>query len=133
MKQYLFIILANIFMCASSYALSINTDEPRTIVADKIVYDVKSETIKTSGDTEITNKSGQRMTLTDSYISSKGSELSGDEIKLWLGNHVYVESDNITRRGDLTIARNATFTACDDCDSYGDAWEITTYKIIHDM
>lgn len=113
--------------------MSVNMDEPHTIVADKIEYDVKSETIKTVGDTEIVNQSGQRMTLTDSYITQQGEELSGDDIKLWLGDHVYVESDNITRRGDLTIARHATFTACDDCDAYGDAWVISTYKIIHDM
>ena len=133
MKKILFIIFSNILYVSSSYALAINMEEPRTIIADKIVYDVKSETIKASGDAEITNKSGQRMTLTDSYISQRSTTLSGDEIKMWLGNHVYVESDNITRDGELTIARHATFTACDDCDSYGNAWEITTSKIVHDM
>lgn len=130
-KLYLFFIV--LFVSADAGAVSINMDEPRTITADKIEYDVKSETIKTIGNTEIINQSGQRMTLTDSYITSKGEELSGDDIKLWLGNHVYVESNNITRKGDLTIARRATFTACDDCDEYGDAWEISTYKIVHDM
>ena len=130
-KLYLFFIV--LFVSADADAVSINMDEPRTITADKIEYDVKSETIKTIGNTEIINQSGQRMTLTDSYITSKGEELSGDDIKLWLGNHVYVESNNITRKGDLTIARRATFTACDDCDEYGDAWEISTYKIVHDM
>ena len=93
MKKLLLIFL-NILFIASSHAVSINVEEPRTIVADKIEYDVKSETIKTSGTTEITNQSGQRMTLTDSYISGQGSELSGEEIKLWLGNHVYVESSS---------------------------------------
>ncbi len=112
---------------------ALNLDEPRTITAQRIEYDVKSETIKTVGDTEIINESGQRLTLGDSYITQQGDELVGEDIKMWLGNHVYVESDNITRKGDLTIARNATFTACDDCDAYGDAWKITTYKIIHDM
>lgn len=112
---------------------ALNLDEPRTITAQKIEYDVKSETIKTVGDTEIINESGQRLTLGDSYITQQGDELAGEDIKMWLGNHVYVESDNITRKGDLTIARHATFTACDDCDAYGDAWKITTYKIIHDM
>ena len=89
-------------MCLASGvadAMSINMDEPRTIVADKIEYDVKSDTIKTVGNTEIVNQSGQRMTLMDSYITQQGGELSGDNIKLWLGNHVYVESDNVTRRG----------------------------------
>lgn len=128
-SAFLMFILAS----ANADAMSVNMDEPRTITADRIEYDVKSETIKTVGNTEIVNQSGQRMTLTDSYITQQGEELSGDDIKLWLGNHVYVESDNITRKGDLTIARRATFTACDDCDAYGDAWEISTYKIIHDM
>ncbi|MBQ8042239.1 MAG: LPS-assembly protein LptD [Alphaproteobacteria bacterium] len=112
---------------------ALNLDEPRTITAQKIEYDVKSETIKTIGETEIVNESGQRLTLGDSYITQQGDELAGEDIKMWLGNHVYIESDNIIRKGDLTIARHATFTACDDCDAYGDAWKITTYKIIHDM
>ena len=132
MKRY-WLFLLFVFVSGTAVAMSVDIDEPRTITADKIEYDVKSDTIKTIGNTEIVNKSGQRMTLTDSYITQQGGELSGDDIKLWLGNHVYVESDNITRRGDLTIARNAIFTACDNCDTYGDAWEISTYKIIHDM
>ena len=126
------------FLCAmlltsGAMAAGMGIDEPKTITATKIEYDVKTESIKTSGNTEIVNASGQRLTLTDSYITQQGEELSGDDIKLWLGHHVYIESDNITRKGDLTIARRATFTACDDCDAYGDAWEISTYKIIHDM
>ena len=126
------------FLCAmlltsGAMAAGMGIDEPKTITATKIEYDVKTESIKTSGNTEIVNASGQRLTLTDSYITQQGEELSGDDIKLWLGHHVYIESDNITRKGDLTIARQATFTACDDCDAYGDAWEISTYKIIHDM
>ncbi len=134
MNKYFGIFLVIMMATAKNAgALSVDMDEPRLITADRIEYDVKTESIKTSGNTEIINQSGQRLTLTDSYITQQGDELSGDDIKLWLGNHVYVESDNITRKGDLTIARRATFTACDDCDAYGDAWEISTYKIIHDM
>ncbi len=132
MKKW-FVFLTSAMATVNAGAVSVDMNEPRTITADRIEYDVKQETIKTSGNTEIVNASGQRLTLTDSYITQQGDELSGDDIKLWLGNHVYVESDNITRKGDLTIARNALFTACDDCDAYGDAWKISTYKIIHDM
>ena len=114
-------------------AASVDMETPKTITADKIEYDVKTETIKTSGNTEIVNASGQRMTLTDSYLSKNGENLSGDDIKLWLGDHVYIESDNITRSGIETTAFNATFTACDNCDAFGDAWKITTQKIVHDM
>ncbi len=132
MRKITLFLLSFIYITTAN-AASMDINTPKTIVADKIEYDVKSETIKTSGDTEITNQSGQRMTLTDSYITQQGANLSGDNIRLWLGNHVYVESDNITRDGDITIARNATFTACDDCDAFGNAWTISTYKIIHDM
>lgn len=121
------------FLSSDAYALSVNVEEPRTIVSDKIVYDVRAETIQASGETEIINASGQKMTLTDSYISQQGKTLSGDDIKMWLGNHVYVESDNIEREGDLTIAKSAWFTACDDCDPYGDAWSVYARKIIHNM
>lgn len=121
------------FSTAPLMAASVDFDEPKTITASKIEYDVKSESIRTSGKTEIVNSSGQRLTLTDSYISKTGDELSGDDIKLWLGQHVYVESDSITRAGDETIARHAMFTACDNCDQYGDAWQITATKIVHDM
>ena len=125
--------LMSVFAPIVANAMSVDTDTPKTITADKIEYDVKSETLKTSGDTEIVNQSGQRMTLTDSYLSKNGKNLSGSDIKLWLGDHVYVESDNIVRSGIDTIAYDATFTACDNCDAFGDAWTITTKKITHDM
>lgn len=130
-KINLFLILC--FCTAPAYSASIDINTPKTINADKIEYDVQNKTIKTSGETEIVNQSGQRMTLTDSYLSENGESLSGDDIKLWLGNHVYIESDKITREGPDTIAYQATFTACDDCDVYGDAWKISTKKIVHDM
>ncbi|MCM1223005.1 MAG: LPS assembly protein LptD [Lachnospiraceae bacterium] len=120
-------------LAQSGYGMGFDVNGPKTITADKIEYDVKSETIKTSGKTEITNASGQRMTLTDSYISQKGANLSGDDIRIWLGQHVYIESESITRDGDITIARGAEFTACDDCDPYGDAWTVTATKIVHNM
>ena len=121
------------FVPVVSYAASVDIETPKTITSEKIEYDVKTETIKTSGETEIVNQTGQRMTLTDSYLSKNGDNLSGNDIKLWLGDHVYIESDNIVHEGDKTIAYNAMFTACDDCDAYGDAWEIRTAKIIHNM
>lgn len=114
-------------------SMSVSVDEPKTITADKIEYDLKNSTIKTSGQTQIVNKSGQRMTLVDSYISEDGNSLTGDDIKLWIGEHVYIESANIERTGNTTVARDALFTACDNCDGFGDAWKISTYKIVYKM
>ena len=133
MKKLKASLLAYLCIIAHAYGLGIDVKEPKTVVADKIEYNVKSEEIKTVGNTEITNKSGQRMTLVDSYISSKGDNVSGNDIQLWLGHHIYVESKNIVRDGNITIARDALFTACADCDSYGEAWEIWAKKFTHNM
>jgi len=132
MKKICLLILS-ITVCGTSKAASVNLSEPKTIIADKIEYDVKSESIKTSGDTEIINQSGQRMTLRDSYISKDGTALDGDDIKLWLGEHVYIDAQTVTRDGDITIARHATFTACDGCDPYGNAWTISATTVRHNM
>lgn len=133
MKKLGTFIIGYSLTVVAANATSVDIDTPKTIISDKIEYDVKSEVIRTSGNTEIVNQSGQRMTLTDSYLSRTGDKLSGDDIKIWLGQHVYIESDNITREGDETIALKATFTACDNCDAFGDAWKISTRKIVHDM
>lgn len=117
----------------SALAISFDTNEPVVINADKIEYDANSETIKTSGKTEITNQSGQKITLTDSYLSKNGKDLSGNDIELWLGPHVYVESKNVSRDNDKTIARDAMFTACKNCDELGETWEISSKEIKHDM
>ncbi len=131
-KQY-FAFLIGIVSAPAMASMSVDLNEPTLIKAEKIEYDLKSETIKTTGKTEISNKSGQKMTLTDSYLTKNGKDLSGNDIQIWLGEHVYLESENITRDGDITIARDATFTACKNCDTYGEAWEITSKKIKHNL
>lgn len=132
MKRIVPIFVA-LFGATRAVAISFDVNQPKTITADKIEYNVKSETIKTHGDTEIVNASGQRMTLRDSYISKSGDDLAGDDMKIWLGQHVYLESEKITRDGDITVAHDAVFTACDDCDDFGDAWQISATTAIHDM
>lgn len=115
-------------------AISVDMDEPTVIKAEKIEYDLKTETIKTTGKTEISNKSGQKMTLVDSYITKNGTDLSAGDIQIWLGPHVYLESESIAKEDNLTVAKHATFTACKDCDSFGgEAWEISARRIKHDL
>lgn len=126
-------ILALILISHNANAISVDMNEPTVIKADKIEYDLKTETIKTVGKTEISNKSGQKMTLADSYITKNGTDLSGNDIQIWLGPHVYVESKNVTKEDDITIAKKASFTACKNCDSFGEAWEISANKIKHNL
>ncbi len=112
-------------------AAPIDMDAPKTITAPKIEYNVKTQDIQTSGPTEITNASGQRMTLRDTYLGKNAETFTGDDIELWLGKHVYVAADQITRGTPKTVARDAVFTACDGCDAFGNAWEISTTRFVH--
>lgn len=115
-----------------AYGASVNLDEPKTITAPKIEYNVKSEEIRTTGQTEIVNQSGQKLTLMDSYLAPSVESLAGGDMELWLGNHVYVKADRFTRDGAETVAHDAMFTACEGCDPYGNAWEISATTFIHD-
>ena len=129
-KLFAFLML---FAPMPLFAIGVDANEPKTIKSEKIEYDVKSVNVKTSGKTEITNASGQRMTLTDSYMSKNGDNMSGKDVQIWLGQHVYIKSDKITHDGPDTIAENAEFTACDGCDAFGNAWAIWASKITHNM
>lgn len=113
-------------------ALGVNTNEAKTIKSDSIEYNVKTEEMKASGNTEITNASGQRIKSNSLTISKDKNSVSSNDIELWLGKHVYIRAKEITRDGVETVAKNAEFTACDECDDYGNAWEIFSKKVIHD-
>ncbi|MBQ6011563.1 MAG: LPS-assembly protein LptD, partial [Alphaproteobacteria bacterium] len=113
-------------------ALGVNMNEAKTIKSDSIEYNVKTEEMKASGNTEITNASGQRIKSNSLTISKDKNSVSSNDIELWLGKHVYIRAKEITRDGVETVAKNAEFTACDECDDYGNAWEIFSKKVIHD-
>jgi LPS-assembly protein len=121
--------------CIGAYAApeALNLDEPKTIVADKIEYNVKDSKIETFGKTTVTTQSGQTLKLNNSSFSDKGTTINGQDVELWLGEHFYIKSKDVSRDGDITIAHDAVFTACNGCDSYGNAWEISATKIKHDM
>ena len=162
-----FISFLSFFSLASNSfgvaTVGINMDEAKTIKSDKIEYDLKTQNIKasgnteitntsgqtaksdmieynintkevkTSGNTEITNEIGQRAKMDRLTLSQNQEKISADNVELWLGNHMYVQAKNVTRDGTITTALGAEFTACDGCDEYGNAWEIFSHKFISDM
>lgn len=127
------LIFTSLLIPCSLCAAVLDIDAPKTIEAPKIEYNAKSSEIKTTGNTKITNTSGQKITLVDSYISNKGANAAGSDIELWLGENVHVTADSILREDEYTISKGATFTACYGCDEFGNIWEISTTKITHDM
>lgn len=128
-------IKLSLLMClitTNAFCLGVDTDSPKTLKSDKIYYNVKSEEIKASGNTELTNTAGQRVKLNELSLSKKQSDVAAKDIELWLGSHVYIKADSITHNSDETIAKHADFTACYECDAYGNAWDIHARTIIHD-
>ena len=130
--RYIIAFLSGCFFITTAFALGVDMDSAKTIKSDKIEYNVKTEEIKTSGNTEITNASGQKIKANNLSLSKDKSNVDANEIELWLGSHVYIKADSITRDKKETIAKNAEFTACDGCDDYGNAWEISSKTVIHD-
>ncbi|MBR5904705.1 MAG: LPS-assembly protein LptD [Alphaproteobacteria bacterium] len=116
----------------NSFGIGVNLDEAKTIKADKIKYNIKSEELQTSGNTEMTNASGQKIKLKEASLVKLNSNVAAKDIELWLGSNVYIKAKEINKNNQITTADRAMFTACDGCDSFGHAWEITGNEIIHD-
>ncbi len=128
-KSALALVLFSSF-CSNAFAL-IDSDSPKTIVADKIEYNSKTKSVSTVGNAEITNTAGQRITLQDSHFSNQMQEMGGQNVDAKLGNHLRLSADNVVKDGELTVARHAVYTACDDCDSDTNAWEVSASKVVH--
>lgn len=124
--------LSMCFIATGALAIGIDLDGPKTIKSDMIEYNVKTEEMKASGNTEMVNSAGQRVKLNSLTISKDKNNISTSDIELWLGQHVYIRADEMKREDAETVAKNAEFTACDKCDDYGNAWQIFGREIIHD-
>lgn len=116
----------------NAVALGINMEESKSIKSDFIEYNVKTEEMKAVGNTEIINKSGQKVKSDNLSLTKDKTKMDADDIELWLGSHVYIRAEEITKRSEETIAHDAVFTACEGCDEYGNAWMISSNKVIHD-
>ena len=130
--KYLISFLSICFLVTDAVAIGINLDEPKTIRSDSIEYNIKTEEMKASGNTEMTNAVGQRVKFEKLTISKDRNNISTSDVELWLGQHVYIRAEEMTHDNSETVAKNAEFTACDECDDYGNAWEIFGKEIIHD-
>lgn len=119
-------------MTSNAVAIGINLDEAKSIKSDFIEYNVKTEEMKASGNTEIVNKSGQKVKSDSLSLTKDKTKMDAGDIELWLGNHVYLHAEEVSKRNEETIAHDAIFTACEGCDEYGNAWVISSNKVIHD-
>ncbi len=132
MKQYLTSFLL-LFLPNFAFAFGLDVNTPKTITASEIEYDIKSNSIKTIGGAEIKNEDGNRITLTDSYISNKTNNIDGyaNNIELWIGESGKITADKISTNNKISTSENTNFTMCEGCDDYGNAWEISSSEIVH--
>ncbi|MCQ2574609.1 MAG: LPS assembly protein LptD [Alphaproteobacteria bacterium] len=132
MREYIRFSLLLCFIASSAMAIGVNEKEAKTVTSQKIIYNTKTGDIKTSGKTEVVNASGQKM-VADKTSFSKTSDLAkAKNIEIWLGQNVYINAEEVERTSTETIAKSSLFTACDKCDEFGHAWEITSTTINHD-
>ena len=130
-KKYIFFILTLFFYTVGN-ATSLDTSAPKTISAPKIEYNIGSKSVKTSGNTSITNQTGQSISLIDAYLSEKNSEMSGKEVALYLTKQTRITSENIAKNGDITTALHLTYTTCANCGDSVDAWMISASRLKHE-
>lgn len=130
-KIYAFCLLA-LFFCAAASAAGLDANAPKTITAPKIEYDVTEKAIKTTGDTSITNESGQSINLVDAYLSEKNTNVSGKEVTLYLSKQTKITAKDIQKDGDKTTALHLSYTTCANCGDVRDAWSISASKLDHE-
>lgn len=102
------------------------------ITTDNFEYNTKTKEMRATGNTEMTNAAGQRFRANNLTLSKNQNNVDAKNVELWLGSHVYLRAKTVTRDAEETVAKHAEFTACDGCDDYGNAWEIFSTKVIHD-
>ena len=118
------LLIAN---CQLLIAASIDYQE---INADKVIYNPKSGEMKTSGQTEIISKTGQKMTLADAYVFQ--NKAAGKGISVEWDNHTLMTAKTLDKNGDMTVAKSVTYTACHKCDEAGTAWTVHATDMTHD-
>ncbi|MDR3208648.1 MAG: LPS assembly protein LptD [Rickettsiales bacterium] len=123
------IIFLSVFFFYSA-ACRAEVVEYKEINAEKINYNVKSGEIKTGGKTEVIGKSGEKLTLVDAY-ASKG-RADGKHLLVEWDKRTLMTAETLSKSGNLTRAENVTYTACHNCDSFGNAWTVHATDMKHD-
>ena len=131
----LFLILCSLLfaLCAGAAgAVGLDADAPKTITAEKIEYDLKAKSIKTAGETTITNQTGQKVTLVDAYLGDRNIQAGGGRIVLYLSPRTRVTAESMEKDGDVTTALDPTYTTCAGCDESVEAWVLSASRMTHD-
>jgi LPS-assembly protein len=123
-------IITAVFLSLIVSIAGAEVPEYQTIDSDKINYNIRSEELKTSGRTEITSKSGPKMTLVDAYVSKR--DAGGRNVVVEWDEHTLMSAEKFQKNDNLTFAESVSYTACHNCDPVGTAWTVHATDMTHD-
>ncbi|MCL1785601.1 MAG: LPS assembly protein LptD [Alphaproteobacteria bacterium] len=123
---------SSLLVFSSAHALSLDTSSDKTITADRIEFDRKTQSIKTAGDTKMETSDGKRMTLLDAYMDNRGAHAGGQRVEVWLGTRTHFSAASVEKQDNITLAQSVVYTACGDCDTNVNAWEVSADRMRHD-
>lgn len=111
-----------------------NTNVPKKVVAEKVIYDMNTGVARTEGKTTLTAESGQSLTLYDAEISKDLSFAKVEDIELYLSDSVRVKADKIAKKSEETNFYDLNYTACADKKNPEKlcAWAIGSGRLLHD-
>jgi len=129
-KKILFLIPYSLFLipCLSHAALDLAAS--RSITADRIEFDRRTQSIHTAGHTEM-ETAGTRMTLIDAYLDQRGARAGGQQAVVWLGQRTNFTAEVVSKDNNITTATNVVYTACSECDEGINAWELSASRMRH--
>ncbi|MDR1697175.1 MAG: LPS assembly protein LptD [Rickettsiales bacterium] len=133
MIKKLFVTLSLCHFVTCGFAAMLDTDSAKTITADKIEYDTKTQSVKTSGRVRIENASGQSANADAGFFSQDYKTANARNAEMMLGAHTHVSAADMKRDGALSVANDISYTTCwDGGDACVRGWEITASKLSHD-
>ena len=108
----------------------------RTLKADKIVYNLTTDTAKAVGNVEFTDSNGDRHEAEQVTFNNAMKDGFVEGLKTFLiDGSRFTADEGEHKRGNETVMRDATYTPCDTCENDPEdlpLWQIRASEVTHD-
>ncbi len=112
--------------------------EERTLLADEIIYDQKTDNVVARGNVSLMEPSGEVFFANEAVLTDQLRQGVIDGFGALLDQNVTIAAEKAYRSddGERHELTRAVYSACDVCDSEGNAktplWRIKSFRVIHD-
>lgn len=109
------------------------TQDGRTVTADKVVYNLQSDTVVASGNVVFTDVNGDKHYADEVEFqnSMKNGFVEGLQTFLVDGSRFKAKSGTHTG-GTRTVMKDASYTPCESCENTEPVWQIKASEVKHD-